>query len=522
MYLYRFAVLFLVLSLAACSGVGGPVATATPFPTPTLAPTPTPEMVTVARFEPGLCAFALPEDHVQGQDVDCGYLFVPENRNQLPSRAIRLAVGIFHPPGGATQPDPIVFLAGGPGASALEGLRYQFEDGFAPVLAAGRDLVVFDQRGVGRSRPALDCPAFDELSLDLLDRQVDGRTVSDGEAFELALAALLACGADLSQVADLTAYNTAASAADVNDLRLALGYDKVNLWGGSYGTRLALSVMRDYSEGLRSVVLDSVYPPDADLYLESPANVTRSFNRFFDSCTGNPVCNDSFPNLRTVFWDTVDRLNATPVQRTLTNTLTGEVYPAVMNGDVLIGLVFQWLYESEVRLLLPQLIYDTSRGDFGMADLFRSAMLAQSSVSSRGMTFSVQCNEEIPFSSPEAFERALADYPELAGFYKGSILGPLAYRVCEGWDSGQADPLENQPVVSSVPTLVMAGEFDPITPPAWGRRAAENLARGSFFEYPGVGHGASVRRGCPRDMLLAFLNDPTVPPDGACIAAMGQ
>jgi pimeloyl-ACP methyl ester carboxylesterase len=481
-----------------------------------------PETITEARFEPSACAFALPEDYVQGEDVECGYLLVPENRAQLPSRALSLAVAIFHPPGGATAPDPILYLSGGPGASVLETLQYAFDSAYAPVLDLGRDLILFDQRGVGRSRPALDCPAAVDLSLELLDYE-DPAHPSDGRLtkqamFELVVDSFLDCQDDLSGVADLSAYHSAASAADVHDLQRVLSYKLMNLWGASYGTRLALTVMRDYPEGIRSVVLDAVYPPDVDLFAEAPANAERALNRLFESCAANPVCDERFPALRDVFFETLARLNAEPVMTTIFDPLTGEEVEAVMNGDVLFGVVFQLLYDTDLRFSLPQLIYDASQDDFEALNTFRGLLLAQRTFSSRGMMFSVQCHEEIVFSRRD-FHIASAP-PEIAQFFSNSTLGQLSCRVCEHWGAGHAPAIENQPVVSPIPTLVMAGEFDPITPPSWAQRAADTLSQGYVFTYPGVGHGASFVAGCPRDMFMAFLEEPFTVPDDACIADM--
>ena len=626
--------------------------TETPLPTviPTAEPTLTQADYTPV-FEPADCPFDLPAGQVEGETVECGYLVVPEDRSDPDSRDVRLAGAIFHSPGGATEPDPIIYLSGGPGASALEFIYLSFEK-FAPAFAANRDLIMFDQRGVGRSEPALDCPAIVELSLELLDLELDGQQLTEREIFGLLVDTLLSCKEDLSAVADLSAYNTAASAADVNDLRLALGYEQVNLWGASYGTRLALGVMRDYPEGVRSVVLDSVYPPDVDLYLEGPANASRAFNLLFESCAADEACNAAYPNLRTVFFDTVDRLNENPASSEITDPFAGESYDAVFDGDTLLGLLFQLLYETEIvpslpqliydasqdsfdmlelirgqliaqisvssrgmmfsvqcneefafnslkqfetvlagypelaglyensvigklafqiceawdsgtahaienpasseitdpfagesydavfdgdtllgllfQLLyeteivpsLPQLIYDASQDSFDMLELIRGQLIAQISVSSRGMMFSVQCNEEFAFNSLKQFETVLAGYPELAGLYENSVIGKLAFQICEAWDSGTAHAIENQPVSSDIPTLVMAGEYDPVTPPAWARHAAETLENSFFFKYPGVGHGASVVGGCPRDMMITFLDDPTSAPDDACIAEM--
>ena len=256
--------LAMLLGTVACSERATPTVAPVASPTPTeVAPTPTataepePTPEPVATFEEAPCPFELPPGHVEGEAVECGYLIVPEDRADPDSRDIRLAVAIFRHPDGAPEPDPIIYLEGGPGGSPLEIRASNFDAYFGPLFAANRDIILFDQRGVGFSEPTLDCPAFTELYMDLLDSNVDGEQLTAQEILDRKVEAFMACAEDLSMVADLSAYNTVANAADVNDLRLALGYDQVNLYGSSYGTRLALGVMRDFPEGLRSVVLDA-------------------------------------------------------------------------------------------------------------------------------------------------------------------------------------------------------------------------------------------------------------------------
>lgn len=471
-------------------------------------------------FQPAACRFILPDEMREGVDVECGYLSVLEQRDPAGGRVIMLAGAIFHPPGGATHADPVVFLAGGPGVSALEPMRYQFEVMSEPIFAAGRELVVFDQRGVGLSRPALDCPAYDDLVVELVDREIDAQSISDEETGALVMDALRTCRGELAEVADLSAYNSAASAADVEDLRVALGYPEINLWGGSYGTRLALEVMRRYPTGLRSVVLDAVYPPDVDLYVQAPANFERALDRLFEACAENALCNSAHPDLRATFFDTVERLNATPVLLETEDPFTNEVRRTWLSGNSVLALTFQLLYDSRLRYLLPEQLEAASHGDYRAFELAITGLVRMASISSRGMMLSVQCHEEIAFSSIGAFVAEAARHPAIAGMYDNSLLGGLAYRACEAWDAGRAGATANEAVSSDVPTLLMAGEFDPITPPAWARRAAETLAHGFVYEYPGIGHGASGFSGCPQQMLTSFLEDPLVPPADACIEGM--
>ena len=494
-----------------------PTSTPTPKPTDTPSPTPTP----VAVFEEAACPFDLPQGQEEGETVECGYLVVPEDRGDPESRTIRLAVAIFHHPDGDPEPDPVIYLEGGPGGSALEFVDVGFEDQSAPVFAANRDLILFDQRGVGLSEPALDCPELTELSIELLDNEKDGRVLTYQEMDDLHLETLLACEEDLHQIADLTAYNTIASAADVDDLRRVLGYDQVNLWGISYGTRLALGVMRDHPGGVRSAVIDSVFPPDVDSEVAAPANIDRALDLLLDSCAADAGCDSAYPDLRGVLFDLVDRLNQEPAAFPVQDLLTGERYDAIMSGDDLLGLLVHTLYQTDVIPLLPRIIYDATEGHYEFVSRILGVLLATQEAMSDGMRYSVDCSEEVAFSSQEAHRAAVAEYPELAGIFTETSDGPMGFALCAAWDSGQAGPSENEPITSEVPTLVMGGQYDPVTPPDWGRRAAETLPNSFFFEYPGVGHGASPGTGCASDMMTAFLIDPTTAPDDACIHEMG-
>ncbi len=249
------------------------VAVATSTPVDTATPMESPDEPYVAVFERSSCRFRIPA----GTKVECGFLVVPENHSKPAGRTIRLHVAIFSTASDDPAPDPIVYLSGGPGQSPLKMAQFAFE-AFAPFLA-NRDLILLDQRGVGYSEPALDCHELLELAYETApeDLPVD-------ELAKLTTAAASECRDRLlRQAVSLSAYRSAQSAADLNDLRLALGYEEWNLYGISYGTKLALTTMRDFPTGIRSVVLDSTYPLQVNLYAEVPANATRAFNVFFDS-----------------------------------------------------------------------------------------------------------------------------------------------------------------------------------------------------------------------------------------------
>ncbi len=261
MQIYRRYGVLLVVSLAifACNL---PSSTPTPpvpptqetapaIPSPGVAPSPAPTFSYQPIFEPAPCAFAVPS----GYQPECGYLFVPENRARAGSPMIRLHIAVFRSHAGFPALDPVVHLAGGPGSSSLAVADYVLGRGLDAVLAR-RDLIFFDQRGTGSSIPRLDCPEREAITSLLLSG-----SLSDEESQAAVQEAFRRCRERLTaQGVDLSAYNSAASAADLNDLRLALGYETLNLYAVSYGTRLALTLMRDHPAAVRSAVLDSAYP----------------------------------------------------------------------------------------------------------------------------------------------------------------------------------------------------------------------------------------------------------------------
>ncbi|MCA9925860.1 MAG: alpha/beta hydrolase, partial [Anaerolineales bacterium] len=200
------------------------------------------------------------------------------------------------------------------------------------------------------------------------------------------------------------------------------------------------------------------------------------------------------------------------------NFFTGDRYDAVVEGTDLMGVLFQSLYSAEIIPVLPQMITDSAAGDYQLLGLLLSNNLTNQEFFSVGMYHSVQCHEEIGFDSLENVVAAVDQYPQIADL----LAAPeLDFLLCNVWDSGSADATENEPVSSDIPTLILSGEYDPITPPAWGELAAETLSNSFFFEYPGIGHGASVSGDCPQSMTIAFLSDPTSEPDSGCMADMG-
>lgn len=444
-------------------------------------------------------------------DADCGYLVVPEDRGDPNSPEIQLAVIILHSTATTPAPDPVIYLVGGPGGSTVRNAQGWSRH---PIRST-RDIILLDQRGTGLSIPLLDCPEMDRERLLLL-----GEDVSTRVWIARMTESITACHTRLTAAgANLAAYNSAASAADIAELRVVLGYGEWNLYGISYGTRLALTVMRDHPEGVRSAILDSVYPPDVDLYTGLAPNAMRAFETLFAGCAADARCTEKYGDLETLLRDTIIQLDADPPLITATHPLTGERITMRLTGSLLIETLFNALYRANAIPLLPNLIQSVHDGRYGVFSQEAIYYQIIPEFIADGMMFSVQCHEEIIFGSEEAYRASFAalDFP---GVDRLIELGELDITACAMWGAGDGGAVENEPVQSTIPTLVMAGEYDPITPPAWAAQTAAQLETAYFFEYPGLAHGASRQHECAVTMLLAFLDHPTMRPDAACIDAM--
>jgi len=478
-----------------------------PEPTATIEPTREP----VATFEEAGCPFDVPE----GQTVECGFVVVPEDHSDPGGPTIRLAIAVFKDQSDEHQPDPVMVLSGGPGEKTMENTP-----AMAQVLAPihpNRDLIIFDQRGAGLSEPALECPEFVRAQFDLLDEP-------DPEvALQAQFDAWMACRDRLvSEGHNLSAYNTVQNGADVNGIRIALGYDQVNLYGGSYGSLLAQATMRDHPEGIRSVAINSVLPLEKSFFVEESTTMVNAVMRLLDACADDDACNSAYPDLQEVLFEVIEQLNAEPIPITVTNPLDGQSYDAFLTGDgVLLNLVI-FLYATQIIPVLPQAIYDVHNGDYKLMTQLSSAQLAHLDVISRGMMFSVLCTEDLIGRTPEDLLNVRAALPrQMGGTADPEVIVEYGiFGICENWPVQEADPWVKEPLVSDIPTLVLGGEFDPVTPPEYGRLVAENLSNSTFFEFAGAGHDVAVANECAKSITGAFFDDPTQSPDASCIAEM--
>lgn len=467
-----------------------------------------------ARLERTACDFTLPI----GQDpakVACGSVIVQEDRSRSDGRTVRVPFAVFRAMGPDPAPDPFVYLSGGPGGPTLERIGVNLPNVFAPFLSR-RDLVFFDQRGTGESAPSLDCPEWREAYSTYLAKAQD----IDEDAAVLMTAMHTCHDRLLSEGVNFGAYTSSASAHDLEDLLLALGYQSWNLYGISYGTRLGQTALRDTPEHIRSIGLDSNVPVSENQDANWAADFERSLNTLFDGCAKDAACNAAFPNLEQTFFDLVAKLNANPVTLHPTNPNTGERFTTVATGDRLLLGIQQALYDTPLIPFLPLVITATASGRYSLLTT-AGAQIALPSPIAWGMYYSIECNEEVPFITPAIVAAATAGVPEEIKKVGLTFWTQFTLDTCAFWDTAAPPASENQPVVSDIPALVFAGEYDPITPPAYSQLVAHNLSHSFFFEFPGTGHGVLVdRQECAANIALQFLANPTQPPDSSCVAAI--
>jgi pimeloyl-ACP methyl ester carboxylesterase len=468
-----------------------------------------------ARLVSSACEVALPA----GQDpkhARCGHVIVPEDRRRTDGRTVRVPFVVLRSGAEAPPGDPVVYLNGGPGGSTLDSLQFRTPAAYGPALA-GRDLIYFDQRGTGRSRPSLACPEYDQAFVEGLAAP----GTAEQDAASLAAALRLCHDRLVGAGINLTAYTSSQNALDVRDLMRALGYREWNLFGVSYGTRLGLTILRDAPEGVRSVILDSVVPVQENLGANFAADFERALDTLVAGCAADAACDALYPDLGTKALALIARFNATPLTIDFIDS-RGQPRRLVLTGDRLAVGLQQALYVTDLLPLLPVLITSTFNGD---TNLLRSAAppLAEAAPIAWGMFYSVECGEEFPFVTPEILAAATAGVQEEIRRVALAYVTNRDLAVCDFWNADVPLPTENDAVVSDVPTLVLAGEYDPITRPDYGRLAAQTLSRSSFFEFRGVGHGVLFPTAepayfdCAVQLAQQFIADPTASIDGTCV-----
>lgn len=457
------------------------------------------------RFEASECPFPGGE-WLQRERIDCGYLIVPERRGLEGSPSLRIAVAVARSTSESPRPDPVVFLTGGPGASSLSGMRPRLAGGLWRELRAERDLVFLDARGTGYSDPEF-CP---ELSAALY--QLSFEAMPETERQRRSRLAMSQCRDEMiASGVDLGAYHSAIAARDLADLRVALGYDQWNLYGASYGTRLALVTMRDAPQGIRSVILVAVIPPNAAE--QRLTNYDRAISHLFHACAADRECAAGYPDLERRFYAMLEDLERDPLDIAVPRSAVLPTGQVIFGGDAAAAAIWEALYRAYTIPLIPLLIqvFEARNRDALRALLDALAERGPSRLS-RGLYLSVECYERAPYLTPEAMAADAERAPRLAPY--GDLFRALL-EDCDAWHEFRASPAELAAVASEIPTLILTGSFDPVTPPTWGRLAAETLPNSYYVEARTGGHGPP-NDACIRQITRDFLSAPHTPPDASC------
>jgi pimeloyl-ACP methyl ester carboxylesterase len=414
----------------------------------------------------------------------CGSLTVAEDPDDPGGRRIALHVAVVPALDRRRPREPLFIVAGGPGQAATD-FYAVYASAFAAVQRT-RDLVLLDQRGTGGSnRLSCDFPDDFELSMPVPARI---RELS------------AECRRGLAGRPQF--YTTSIAVRDLEAVRAALSYERINLYGVSYGTRVVQHYVRRYAAHTRAVVLDGVVAPDRTLGPETPFDAQRALDLMFERCHREPACDLAFPDLARRFERLRAELAARPHSVTLPDPSTGEPRTLEFDALQLAGAVRLLNYASVTSALLPLFIDRATHGDYGSLAaqllMFSAHLDAQLAY---GMNAAVACSEDVP-----AIGRV--DRAALGHTYLGAEQLDGLVALCEGWPRGVVDADLFMPLSSAVPALLLSGEADPVTPPASGARAARGFSDSLHVVVPGQGHG-QLAVPCAARVIAAFLDAGT-------------
>jgi pimeloyl-ACP methyl ester carboxylesterase len=417
---------------------------------------------------------------VGATNANCGWLEVPEDRSDPTSRRIRLHVAVVPALSLEPAPDPLVFIPGGPGQAPSE--EFLSVAGAFERIRRQRDILLLDQRGTGRSN-RLSCEYSEDTEVASADR---ARWRAETER----------CLTTLK--ADTRYYTTSVAVQDLESVRAALGYEQLNLWGGSYGTRVAQHYLRRYPQRVRTVILDGVVPPEMIIGPDVPLDAQRALDAILTRCEREQRCREAFPSIRADFQTLRERLR-TAQRVEFPDPVTA--VPRQMSFGIaqLAGIVRLLSYSDETAALLPYLIHHGLEDLRPLAAQFALFVNPLSTRLANGMQNAVICTEDVPYMKTTAAQDAAA-----ANTYLGGELLGATRDICSVWPRGVMDRDFHAPLRSAVPALLISGENDPVTPPAYGERALAAFANGRHLIIGGQGHIGSGT-GCMPMLLARFV-----------------
>ena len=412
----------------------------------------------------------------------CGKYEVYENRQSKTGRKIALNIMVL--PAVTEKPlaDAFFALAGGPGQSAVEAFPLV---GYVTKMRQQRDVVLVDQRGTGGSNP-LPCELRDPNDA----QSVIGEYVP--------MEKVRACRAELEKKADLSQYTTSISADDLDEVRQALGYGKINVFGGSYGTRAALVYLRQHGDQVRTLTMEGVAPPDYRVFLKFPQTIQSSVTQILDRCATDPACHKDFPDLKKEFQELVDRLDKSPAHFEM-KTQSGKTQAITLTRGVFVADLRPILYVPELISQFPYMIHRAYQGDWSIFGA--SALLLRDAIDKslyRGMAISVICTEDVPGLTEADIRR------ETAGTWLGDYQVHMYEKACAEWPHANAPKDFHARIHSAVPALFISGALDPATPPSQSVQTAHDLSNSRVVVVKEGTHGTGSP--CVDGLIAQFVD----------------
>jgi pimeloyl-ACP methyl ester carboxylesterase len=450
---------------------------------------------------------------------DCGYVTVPEQHAQSQGRTIQLAVVRTRSTSKAPAADPLFVEQGGPGDSTI-GIIADWALPTLPELQAvlrSRDLVFVEERGTRYSRPFLACPEYDARNIAVAKGEM---AYTDPSWFKTCQERFKAQGINLN------AFNTRENAADVYFVAETLGYRTFNYYGVSYGTLLGQYVIAQadkHKAKLRSVILDGVVRPDIDFNLASGHTLSYALRNVFHACAQDLQCSQAYPNLEQKFLAIVDQLNQKPIPLTLTIPSSKKTFVTQLDGNAFIigietNLARPYSGNTARGTSIPKFIYAAGQGNFGWIAENLSGGLESRNESAKGMYHTVLCARAKSLQDTPS-QVLPSPYPQLIPL--GIREAEAVTKVCEVLQS-ELKPIfvyENP----EIPTLVLNGAYDPVTPQPYGEAVARNLKTAYVYTFPGLGHGSFFpppgmpATACSIKIATDFLAHPMRAPNSSCL-----
>lgn len=427
----------------------------------------------------------------------CGQLPVPEDPGAPTGKQITLHVAVVPALNRRAASDPLFVLAGGPGQAASD-FYAGYAAAFAPI-SRDRDIVLVDQRGTGRSA-ALNCSYPDDPEVADLDP-------------EQLRAATRACLAELT--GDPRFYTTSVAVRDLEAVRLALGLNRINLYGVSYGTRVAQHYLRRYSHAVRTLILDGAVPPEVVLGPDMAPDAQAALDAMFERCAKDAACDARFPDLKQTFSALLGRLS-NPVTLSFPHPTTGNPTELKFGATHLVGIVRLLTYSDSTAALLPLLIHNAAAGQF--APLAAQYLLLEQSLDAQfayGMHNAVACTEDVPLLDPARIDRTA-----LGATYLGATSLEGLSAICSVWPAGVMDADLHAPlpaeVGANVPVLILSGGNDPITPRRYGEQTLAQFPRGRHIVVADHGHG-QLGSPCVPGLLARFVDAASADIAAECV-----